>query len=319
MDILTLKDVQFSYDKSRKILNSISLSIKNNNVAGFLGLNGAGKSTLIYLIIGLLKLTEGSIEIDSQSVGSNLKKINRMIGYVPQDLAIIENLSAYQNVKFFGSIYGLKGDELKQHVEKALEFVQLLDRAQDRASQFSGGMKRRLNIACGIVHNPQLIIMDEPTVGVDPKSRNYILESINELKRQGKTVIYVSHYMEEIEAICNQVVIIHKGEVLYSGDLDDLKRDNGNETLNVLFHEPVAAEDKEQLNTRFTDKVEYQSDSEFSIKFPKGSDDAVEQLIALKALFDQKIKKIQLSDASLESAFLEITGEKSTVQLGTAQ
>ncbi len=319
MDILTLKDVQFSYDKSRKILNSISLSIKNNNVAGFLGLNGAGKSTLIYLIIGLLKLTEGSIEIDSQSVGSNLKKINRMIGYVPQDLAIIENLSAYQNVKFFGSIYGLKGDELKQHVEKALEFVQLLDRAQDRASQFSGGMKRRLNIACGIVHNPQLIIMDEPTVGVDPKSRNYILESINELKRQGKTVIYVSHYMEEIEAICNQVVIIHKGEVLYSGDLDDLKRDNGNETLNVLFHEPVAAEDKEQLNTRFTDKVEYQSDSEFSIKFPKGSDDAVEQLIALKALFDQKIKKIQLSDASLESAFLEITGEKSTVQLGAAQ
>ncbi|MNW34645.1 putative ABC transporter ATP-binding protein YxlF [compost metagenome] len=308
MDMLNIKNVQFAYDKSRQVLNNINFSIKENNVAGFLGLNGAGKSTLIQLIIGLLKLSEGTIEIASLNTKSHHKEIKKMIGYVPQDLAIIENLTAYQNVKFFGSIYGLKGKELKEHVDRALEFVQLSDRAKDKPSKFSGGLKRRLNIACGIVHNPKLIIMDEPTVGVDPQSRNYILESIQELKQQGKTVIYVSHYMEEIEAICNQVVIINNGEVLYSGDMEELKRQNGNELLNVIFHEPLEDEEKRQLLSEFKERAIFRSDTEVEIKVPSETEDSFNQLISLKTNFNHRIKRIQLSDVTLESAFLELTG-----------
>ncbi|MBA9086694.1 ABC-2 type transport system ATP-binding protein [Fontibacillus solani] len=308
MDMLNIKNVQFAYDKSRQVLNNINFSIKENNVAGFLGLNGAGKSTLIQLIIGLLKLSEGTIEIASLNTKSHHKEIKKMIGYVPQDLAIIENLTAYQNVKFFGSIYGLKGKELREHVDRALEFVQLSDRAKDKPSKFSGGLKRRLNIACGIVHNPKLIIMDEPTVGVDPQSRNYILESIQELKQQGKTVIYVSHYMEEIEAICNQVVIINNGEVLYSGDMEELKRQNGNELLNVIFHEPLEDEEKRQLLSEFKERAIFRSDTEVEIKVPSETEDSFNQLISLKTNFNHRIKRIQLSDVTLESAFLELTG-----------
>ncbi|SDF08622.1 ABC-2 type transport system ATP-binding protein [Fontibacillus panacisegetis] len=308
MDMLNIKNVQFAYDKSRQVLNNINFSIKENNVAGFLGLNGAGKSTLIQLIIGLLKLSEGTIEIASLNTKSHHKEIKKMIGYVPQDLAIIENLTAYQNVKFFGSIYGLKGKELREHVDRALEFVQLSDRAKDKPSKFSGGLKRRLNIACGIVHNPKLIIMDEPTVGVDPQSRNYILESIQELKQQGKTVIYVSHYMEEIEAICNQVVIINNGEVLYSGDMEELKRQNGNELLNVIFHEPLEDEEKRQLLSEFKERAIFRSDTEVEIKVPTEAEDSFNQLISLKTNFNHRIKRIQLSDVTLESAFLELTG-----------
>lgn len=312
MDMLNIKNVQFAYDKSRQVLNNINFSIKENNVAGFLGLNGAGKSTLIQLIIGLLKLSEGTIEIASLNTKTHHKEIKKMIGYVPQDLAIIENLTAYQNVKFFGSIYGLKGKELKEHVDRALEFVQLSDRAKDKPSKFSGGMKRRLNIACGIVHNPKLIIMDEPTVGVDPQSRNYILESIQELKQQGKTIIYVSHYMEEIETICNQVVIINNGEVLYSGDMEELKRQNGNELLNVIFHEPLEDEEKRQLLSEFKERAIFRSDTEVEIKVPSEAGDSFNQLISLKTNFNHRIKRIQLSDVTLESAFLELTGNNFT-------
>lgn len=312
MDMLTVRDVQFAYDKSRKVLNNINFSIEKNSVTAFLGLNGAGKSTLIQLIIGLLKLSEGTIEIGSLDVKKHPKEIKRMIGYVPQDIAIIENLSAYQNVKFFGSLYGLKGQELTDRVNKALEFVQLSDRAKEKPSRFSGGMKRRLNIACGIVHNPDLIILDEPTVGVDPQSRNYILESIQELKQQGKTIIYVSHYMEEIETICNQVVMVHNGEVIYSGDLERIKRQSGSELLNVIFHTPLDEEDKRQLMSQFKDKAIFLSETEVEIKVQGESEESVNDLISLKTNFQDRIKRIQLSDVTLESVFLELTGSNLT-------
>lgn len=307
MDMLKISNVQFAYEKSRIVLKNMNLNIEEHKVAGFLGLNGAGKSTLIQLIIGLLKLTEGSIEIGNLDAKKHPKEIKKLIGYVPQDLAIIENLSAYQNVKFFGSLYGLKGKELEERVEYALRFVQLSDRAREKPSKFSGGMKRRLNIACGIVHNPPLIIMDEPTVGVDPQSRNSILESINKLKQQGKTVIYVSHYMEEIESICDQIVIMNKGEVVYSGDLDQLKRQHAHEQLNVIFHTPLADEEKKQLMSEFQDRAVFRSDIEVEIKVLGETDDSVNQLILLKSNYNDRIKKIQLSEVTLESVFLDYT------------
>ncbi|MDQ0089658.1 ABC-2 type transport system ATP-binding protein [Paenibacillus anaericanus] len=314
MDMLSVKDVQFSYDKSKKVLKDINFSVRENDVMGFMGLNGAGKSTLIQLIMGLLKLSDGSIEIGDLDIKKHSKEVKKMLGYVPQDIAIIENLTAYQNVKFFGSIYGLKGKELAEHVDRALAFVQLTDRAKERPSKFSGGMKRRLNIACGIVHNPQLIILDEPTVGVDPQSRNYILESINELKQQGKTIIYVSHYMEEIESICNQVVIINDGKVLYSGGMDEIKHEAGSEMINVIFHRPLEESDKRQLMYEFKENAAFPSETELEIKVHGEAGESVKNLISLKENFNDQIKKIQLSDVSLESVFLELTGTHPSVQ-----
>ena len=200
----------------------MSLSIKEGEIFGFLGSNGAGKSTTINMIAGLLS-NEGEISI----LGKNIKKHNRFakmnIGIVPQDIAIYEELTAYENVKFFAGLYGLRGAELKARVEEALQFVGLSDKQKSYPKNFSGGMKRRLNIACAIAHRPKLIIMDEPTVGIDPQSRNYILQSVRKLNEMGSTIIYTSHYMEEVEEICTKIAIVDHGKVIAEGTKEQLK------------------------------------------------------------------------------------------------
>lgn len=204
-------------------VDNMSLSIKEGEIFGFLGSNGAGKSTTINMIAGLLRSNEGEISI----LGKNKKKHNRFakmnIGIVPQDIAIYEELTAYENVKFFAGLYGLRGAELKARVEEALQFVGLSDKHKSYPKNFSGGMKRRLNIACAIAHRPKLIIMDEPTVGIDPQSRNYILQSVRKLNEMGSTIIYTSHYMEEVEEICTKIAIVDHGKVIAEGTKEQLK------------------------------------------------------------------------------------------------
>lgn len=203
-------------------VDNISLSINEGEIFGFLGPNGAGKSTTINMIAGLLRSHEGEIEI----LGKNSMKYSRFakmnIGVVPQDLAIYEDLTAYENVRFFAGLYGLRGTELTERVNEALEFVGLSDKQKDYPKNFSGGMKRRLNIACAIAHRPKLIIMDEPTVGIDPQSRNYILQSIRKLNAMGCTIIYTSHYMEEVEEICTRIAIMDHGKVIAEGTKEQL-------------------------------------------------------------------------------------------------
>src|SRR5690606_7149855 len=169
------------------------------------------------MIVGLLPLDQGSITVDGIPVKERPLDVKRRIGLVPQDLALYENMSAEDNVTFFGRMYGLRGGELKERVKEALRFVGLEERAMQLPHTFSGGMKRRLNIACSIVHRPKLIIMDEPTVGIDPQSRNHILESVRELNRMGSTVIYTSHYMEEVASLCDRVAIVDQGHVIACG------------------------------------------------------------------------------------------------------
>lgn len=176
-----------------------------------LGPNGAGKSTTLNMICSLLKPTSGDIEIFGINVKDGMKKIKKQIGYIPQELAIHGNLKAWENVELFTSLYGIKGKELKAAIDDSLEFVGLLDRKKDYTKNFSGGMKRRLNIACAIGHKPKLMIFDEPTVGIDQQSRNFILEKIRTANSQGETIIYTSHYMEEVEAICTRIAIMDNG------------------------------------------------------------------------------------------------------------
>ncbi|MGX1452379.1 linearmycin/streptolysin S transport system ATP-binding protein [Cytobacillus horneckiae] len=203
-------------------VDGVSLAIMEGEIFGFLGANGAGKSTTINMIAGLLKISKGEIKLLGKDLKRNSKYVKKNIGLVPQDIAIYEDLTALENVKFFAGLYGLRGNELNKNAIEALDFVGLGDKQKSYPKSFSGGMKRRLNIACAIAHQPKLIIMDEPTVGIDPQSRKHILESVKKLNSNGCTIIYTSHYMEEVEAICSRIAIIDHGKVIAEGSKEQL-------------------------------------------------------------------------------------------------
>ncbi|MEG0951134.1 MAG: ABC transporter ATP-binding protein, partial [Niameybacter sp.] len=221
MNCVELKGVYKSF-KDKVALKHIDITVEQGEIFGLLGPNGAGKTTLIN-ILGMVKRKDaGTVKVLGKTLEQAPMIIKRKMGVVPQELAIFEELTAYENVRFFGSLYGFKGEVLKEKVYNALKFVGLEERAKDKAKHFSGGMKRRLNIACGIVHEPELVIMDEPTVGIDPQSRNYILEAIKTLRRKGTTIIYTTHYMEEAEALCDRIAIIDRGDVIAIGTKETL-------------------------------------------------------------------------------------------------
>lgn len=220
--ILEIRNLSKQYDDKR-VVDDMNFFVNEGEIVGFLGPNGAGKSTTIRMIMGIETNDSGEIMYLGEQTNQCLKQFQKSIGVVPQDIAIYSDLSAYDNVKFFCSLYGYRKSELEKRVREALAFVGLWDRRKDKPGKFSGGMKRRLNIACAIAHSPKLLIMDEPTVGIDPQSRNNILETIKMLNSRNTTVIYVSHYMEEIEALCNRVVIADKGHVIEDMDKEELK------------------------------------------------------------------------------------------------
>ncbi|MGC4378060.1 ABC transporter ATP-binding protein [Fictibacillus sp. Mic-4] len=218
-------------------LDHMTLAVKEGEVFGLLGPNGAGKSTLVHTMLGLTKYDSGEIKLLGKSIKQHELEIKEDIGLVPQDIALYEELTADENVTLFGKLYGLKGEDLKNGVKEALEFVGLYDMKDKQPGKFSGGMKRRLNIACAIVHKPKLIIMDEPTVGIDPQSRNYILESVKKLNEMGSTIIYISHYMEEVAAICTNIAIVDKGRIIAQGTKNELAKLIINEHVVVITME----------------------------------------------------------------------------------
>lgn len=220
--LVEIKNLVKDY-KDFRAVDIAELDVKEGEIFGFLGPNGAGKTTTISILSGLYSKYQGDVKIFGKSIKDDPIFIKKNMGVVPQDLAIIDDLTAEENVSFFGELYGLRGAELKKAVQETLEFVGLWDRKKDFPKKYSGGMKRRLNIACAIVHKPKLIILDEPTVGIDPQSRNNILETIKKLNEQGSTIIYTSHYMEEVEAICTDVCIVDKGKIIARGNVEALK------------------------------------------------------------------------------------------------
>ncbi len=221
--ILRTKDLTKKYD-NRVVVDNLNLEIRKGEVFGLLGPNGAGKSTTMNMICDIVKPTLGSVEFMGKDFRKNRKELVKKLGYIPQDLAIHGNLKAWENVELFTSLYGIKGEELKAAIEESLEYVGLSERRGDYAKSFSGGMKRRLNIACAIGHHPELLIFDEPTVGIDPQSRNFILSKIKESNQNGATIIYTSHYMEEVEAICTRIAIMDNGKIIACGTSQELKR-----------------------------------------------------------------------------------------------
>lgn len=220
--ILEVKNLVKRYGETLAIDN-VSFSIKEGEIFGLLGPNGAGKTTAINTIIGIIVPDKGDISIFCKDMKKYSMEIKSHIGIVPQEIAIYPDLTAYENVEFFGRLYNLKGSLLKERVENVLDFTGLIERRKQQAKKFSGGMKRRLNIACALVHKPKLIIMDEPTVGIDPQSRNHILESVKKMRDEGSTVIYTSHYMEEVEELCTDIAIMDHGKIIARGSKEELK------------------------------------------------------------------------------------------------
>lgn len=306
MNVLEIRELTKKFGEFIAVDN-MSLTVREGEIFGFLGANGAGKSTTINLIASLLRPSSGDIRILDQDIAKHSRFTKMNLGIVPQDLAIYKDMTAYENVSFFTGLYGLRGAELRERTEEALKFVGLEDKMKGYPKNFSGGMKRRLNIACAIAHRPKLIIMDEPTVGIDPHSRNYILNSVRKLNEMGCTIIYTSHYMEEVEEICSRLAIIDHGKIIAEGT-------------------------KEQLVATITDV------KEIRIELKKGSDnllgilrgipgvrnvDMKEQTIRifcdlevdnlgliLKALIDQDadIRSVEEQEPNLETVFLTLTG-----------
>jgi ABC-2 type transport system ATP-binding protein len=226
--IVEVRDLRKSFGELTAV-DGVSLDIERGEIFGLLGPNGAGKTTMISMISCLLAPDSGDVLVDGHSVLSRSIDARRVLGVVPQEIALYPTLTAAENLRFWGRMYGLGGSVLEEAVEYGLAMAGLADKARVRVETFSGGMKRRINIAAGVLHRPRVLLMDEPTVGIDPQSRNHILDTVRELNREGMTVVYTSHYMEEVEALCDRIAIVDRGRAIALGTLGELRSLVGDE------------------------------------------------------------------------------------------
>ena len=293
--------------KGTLALDCLNLSVEAGQVVGLLGPNGAGKTTSIRAIIGLLGVDEGRITVFGQKQDGRSKEIKRRIGYVTQELTVYDEMSARANLEFFGGLYGVSGSLLRERVEAVAALLGLEDRLDDRVGTYSGGMKRRLNIGCSLLHEPELVIMDEPTVGIDPQSRNFILEFVRRLATGGTSILYTSHYIEEVEAVASRIYIIDQGHTIASGTLPELiARIQGDS--HILVDVRLASEEvREQLRAIPDVKDAVLDDNQYHIVVPGGIS-VFDQIIPL--LSPLSIVNINSKQPDLEDVFLTLTGKQ---------
>jgi ABC-2 type transport system ATP-binding protein len=307
MAMVTFKGVVKKYETKISV-NQLNLEIQQGEIFGLLGPNGAGKSTTIHLLAGLLGLDGGEITLDGYSVSKDPLEVKRRIGLVPQELAIYPLLSARENVTFFAKLYGLRGNVLRERVEEALEFTGLQSFAKDKPGTFSGGMKRRLNIACAIMHRPKLIIMDEPTVGIDPQSRNHILESVRKLNKMGSTIIYTSHYMEEVEAISTRVGIMDQGRLVAHGTKEELILQAGLKESLILECNRMTDEAAEEIRTHPRVSFFQRREGNKLELVLQESQTYLQDVLFIITKYGLALQKLTRIEPDLESLFLKLTG-----------
>lgn len=290
-----------------KAVDSISFNVKSGEIFGFLGPNGAGKSTTLNILSTLLTPDEGRIHINDLDLWEHKKACQLQIGVVPQDIALYADLSALDNVLFWGGLYGLPKASLKAKALEALEMVGLSDRMKDSIKTYSGGMKRRINLACSILHNPKILLLDEPTAGVDIQSRNHIFEVIEKLRDEGMTIVYTTHYLDEVERLCNNIAIIDGGKIIAQGNLETLGK--------ISDIKDVVRVQTSTMNTKAVDSIRFSLPtssftSENTIEL-ECTDIAYDtsRLIEVTQNAGIRIESIDTRKADLESIFLKLTGK----------
>ncbi|MCP4048414.1 MAG: ATP-binding cassette domain-containing protein [Gammaproteobacteria bacterium] len=304
--MIEVRDLQKSYGDLVAV-DRVSFTAGKGMVFGLLGPNGAGKSTTISCLSGLLKPTAGSISVGGFDIVSEAVKAKTGLGIVPQELAIYEDLSARDNLAFWGAAYGLRAEKLKQRVDHVLSRIGLADRAGDLPKTYSGGMKRRLNFGCGLVHEPAILLLDEPTVGVDPQSRGHLFDLVREEKAKGTCVLYTTHYMEEAEKLCDELAIIDHGKIIASGTLDGLRAEfGGNDIIQLSgsFNLPKIEQAVTELNCEI---LSLDTDS-LMISIEDGARNLPVVLQGIGAT-GADIHNTRLSEPNLESLFLKLTGK----------
>lgn len=305
--VIDVKNLVKRYD-DLLALDHLNLEVKEGEVFGLLGPNGSGKSTAINCILSLLEYDKGDIKIYGKPMSPEAYDIKRKIGVIMQNVAVFDELTVYENIDYFCGLYILDKSTRKKYVEEAIDFVGLQEFRKFYPKKLSGGLLRRLNIACGIAHKPELIILDEPTVAVDPQSRNSILEGIQKLNKEGATIVYTSHYMEEVEQICTRIAIMDKGKVIATGTSEELKgMINCGETITV---ETFRVEDKILEGLRKLPNITYveYKDNFLVMKASKGKNNLFEIIDYLRNN-NVQMGKVYAEPPTLNDVFLEITGK----------
>jgi ABC-2 type transport system ATP-binding protein len=306
--ILQVNEISRKYGNLSAVQN-VTFEIQEGEIFSLLGPNGAGKTTTISMLSCLLEPSAGDALVGGHSVRKDSQAVKRLIGVVPQDIALYPTLSARENLRFWGQLYGLRGVDLKQRVEEVLELVGLSERAKDRIEKYSGGMKRRINIAVGLLHHPKIVFMDEPTVGIDPQSRRAILDMVKTFNQQGMAVLYTTHYMEEAEELSNRVGIIDHGELIAIGTQRELTEKIGS-TETLLLHIDEILETAPLANALETVPGVIQStvtDHQVSV-ITRSARDVLAGVVGRANEIGMKIRSIEIQEPNLEAVFLQLTG-----------
>ena len=317
-DIIAVTDLSKRFGDNTAV-GGVIFTIEQGEVFGLLGPNGAGKTTCISMISCLIAPSGGEVVVDGHRVTREPEKVKRTLGVVPQEIALYPTLTALENLRFWGRMYGLTGRLLEDRVVEALLLAGLEDRAKERVETYSGGMKRRINIAAGILHHPKVLIMDEPTVGIDPQSRNHILETVKQLNAGGTTVLYTSHYMEEVEFLCDRVAIMDHGEVIALGTIGELKRLVGDESVITVRLSELPEGVLEQLRalpgvdgaTAARPAADESSAEEQRVieVLSRDTGAVIVDVVTVLGRSGAKVLAVEVHEPDLESVFLHLTGK----------
>lgn len=307
MSMLELVNLTKKFKQNVAVKN-LNMFIEKGEIIGLLGPNGAGKSTAISMLSSLVEPTSGDVRFQNQSILKDPSSIRKVLGMVPQEIALYEDLTALENLQFFGRIYRLKGKQLEEKINEILKLIGLSDKRKEIVKKFSGGMKRRLNIGVAMLHDPEIIVMDEPTVGIDPQSRNYILETVKRLnKEKNMTVLYTSHYMEEVEFLCDRIYIMDQGNLIASGTKEEIKQ--------ILSTENSVSIKADRWNDHFIDRLRdiptihrmKVEEKEITIVVPKEIN-IFASLAKLAEDTDVALRSVDINAPTLEDVFLHLTG-----------
>jgi ABC-2 type transport system ATP-binding protein len=306
--MIKVRSISKSFGNIEAVKN-VSFTIDKGEIFGILGPNGAGKSTIVNILNTLVKPDKGDVMIDGINIRDDGDTIKLIMGVVPQEIALYEELSAYENLMFWGGLYDIPKPELKANVNNTLEIVDLVNRKDDRIKTFSGGMKRRINIACALLHNPRILVLDEPTVGVDPQNRNHIFEVIERLNNEGMTMIYTTHYMEEAERFCDKIAIIDVGGIIAQGTLKELRKISD---VKDLITVKLADSDNEIISRITSTNALFRFDSlsdTLKVECASISRD-ISVIINHIQSSGGVIERIYTQGTNLESIYLKLTGKE---------